>query len=78
MTKVDLLIRNANSIATMNDAREIICDGGWIAIHDGLIVQIGAGNDGQPEAKTIVDATGCLLTPGLVNSHQHLYQNLTR
>ena len=78
MTKVDLLIRNANSIATMNDAREIIHDGGWIAIHDGLIVQIGAGNDGQPEAKTVVDATGCLLTPGLVNSHQHLYQNLTR
>lgn len=78
MTKVDLLIRNANSIATMNDAREIIRDGGWIAIHDGLIVQIGAGNDSQPEAKTVVDATGCLLTPGLVNSHQHLYQNLTR
>ncbi len=78
MTKVDLLIWNANSIATMNDAREIIRDGGWIAIHDGLIVQIGAGNDSQPEAKTVVDATGCLITPGLVNSHQHLYQNLTR
>ena len=78
MNKVDLLITNAKSIATMNDSREVILDNGWLAIQGGLIVQIGTGSTAQPEAITVVDATGCLLTPGLVNSHQHLYQNLTR
>ena len=78
MNKVDLLITNAKSIATMNDSREVIVNNGWLAVQDGLIVQIGTGSTGRPEAATVVDATGCLLTPGLVNSHQHLYQNLTR
>ncbi len=31
-----------------------------------------------PEATTTLDATDCLLTPGLINTHHHLYQNLTR
>ena len=31
-----------------------------------------------PEAATTLDATDCLLTPGLINTHHHLYQNLTR
>ena len=31
-----------------------------------------------PQAGTIIDATGCVVTPGLVNTHHHLYQTLTR
>lgn len=78
MEPVDLLIVNAKSIATMNDEREIIAGNGWLAISNGLIVGIGNATDKQPQATEVIDATGCLVTPGLVNSHQHLYQNLTR
>jgi len=78
MDSVDLLFINARSIATMNDERQIINDAGWIAIRNGLIVAIGDSNQLPPPTAQVIDATGCLITPGLVNSHQHLYQNLTR
>jgi 8-oxoguanine deaminase len=78
METVDLLIVNSQSIATMNDEREIIHDGGWIGIRDGIIVALGNSDQMPPPAEKLFDATGCLMTPGLVNSHQHLYQNLTR
>jgi cytosine/adenosine deaminase-related metal-dependent hydrolase len=78
MEKVDLLITNARSIATMNDTREVISEDGWLAISNGVIAGIGSAADSQPKANSVIDATGCLVTPGLVNSHQHLYQNLTR
>ena len=78
METLDLLIVNSQSIATMNDEREIIRDGGWVGIRDGVIVAIGNSEQIPPPAQMLFDATGCLLTPGLVNSHQHLYQNLTR
>jgi cytosine/adenosine deaminase-related metal-dependent hydrolase len=78
METVDLLIVNSQSIATMNDERQIIRDGGWIGIRDGIIVALGNSDQIPPPAEKLFDATGCLMTPGLVNSHQHLYQNLTR
>ena len=49
---------------------------GWVAITDGLISGVGTG--APPAAATTIDATECLVTPGLVNAHHHLYQNLTR
>lgn len=80
----DLLIKNASHIATMDSERTEIA-GGWVAITDGFISGIGktgAGETGTagspPEAKETLDATDCLLTPGLINTHHHLYQNLTR
>ena len=73
----DLVIRNARLIATVDsDRREIA--GGWIAISGGLIVDIGSSNEQPPTAETVVDATDMLVTPGLVNTHHHLFQNLTR
>lgn len=75
--RADLLVRNARLIATVDDARREI-DGGWVAITDGLISGIGASTDAMPEATVIIDATDCLVTPGLVNTHHHIYQNLTR
>ena len=71
----DLVIHNAELIATVDDDRREI-PGGWIAVRDGLIATTGAGQ--PPEAAERVDASGCLVTPGLVNTHHHLYQNLTR
>lgn len=71
----DLVIANSRCVATMDDAGTEL-DGGWVAITDGLVAAVGAGP--APAAATTLDATDCLVTPGLVNTHHHLYQNLTR
>ena len=71
----DLVIANARCVATMDGARREI-SGGWVAITDGLVSAIGEGP--APEAAKTIDATDCLVTPGLINTHHHLYQNLTR
>lgn len=47
-----------------------------IRIRDGVITETGHGLD--PRGAEIVDGRGCLVTPGLVNTHHHLYQTLTR
>jgi cytosine/adenosine deaminase-related metal-dependent hydrolase len=71
----DLVIRNARCVATLDDARRELA-GGWVAITDGLIEAVGDGE--APAAAETVDASECLVTPGLINTHHHLYQNLTR
>jgi 8-oxoguanine deaminase len=71
----DLVIENARAVATLDAARREI-DGGWVAITRGLIEAVGAG--APPEADETIDASDCLVTPGLVNTHHHLFQNLTR
>ena len=49
---------------------------GWLLVEDGLIAAVGAG--GEPEADERIDLGGAVVTPGLVNTHHHLYQTLTR
>ena len=71
----DLVIANARCVATMDGVRREI-SGGWVAITDGLISGVGDGP--APEAAKAIDATDCLVTPGLINTHHHLYQNQTR
>ncbi len=73
----DLLIRNARLVATMDTARREL-PGGWVAITDGFVEAVGASTDAPPAAAQVLDATDCLVTPGLINTHHHLYQNLTR
>lgn len=53
---------------------------GYVVIDDGLIAAVGGGRAPAPWRADahIVDAGGCLITPGLVNTHHHLYQWLTR
>jgi cytosine/adenosine deaminase-related metal-dependent hydrolase len=75
----DLVIINARWIATVDvDRREI--PGGWIAVRDGRISGVGAGAPPHfpGAAVPVLDATDCLVTPGLINTHHHLFQNLTR
>jgi cytosine/adenosine deaminase-related metal-dependent hydrolase len=72
----DLLIRDAWLVATSDDDHREI-PGGWVAITDGVVASVGEAGDEPPAART-VDASGCLVTPGLVNTHHHIYQNLTR
>ncbi len=68
---------NAGLIATVDDQRREIA-GGWIACTDGLITAIGTSADPVPDAATTIDASDQLVTPGLINAHHHLFQNLTR
>jgi len=56
--------------------REI--DGGWVAISDGRVTDLGGALDAPPAARRTIDAEGCLVTPGLINTHHHLFQNFTR
>jgi cytosine/adenosine deaminase-related metal-dependent hydrolase len=74
------VIKNANVVVTMDDARREISHGA-VAFRDGVIERVGPSNDFTrliAEADTVIDAAGCVLTPGLVNTHHHLYQTLTR
>lgn len=73
----DLLIRNARLVATVDATRREL-PGGWVAVTGGLVEAVGSGTDQAPAATEVVDATDCLVTPGLVNTHHHIYQNLTR
>ena len=73
----DLLISDAELVATVDDDRREIA-GGWVAVTDGLVSGVGGPGDPRQTATRTVDARGCLVTPGLVNTHHHLYQNLTR
>jgi len=74
---VDLLVHNATLVATVDATRREL-PGGWVAAKDGFVVAVGASTDPKPTASQVIDATDCLVTPGLVNTHHHLYQNLTR
>ena len=77
-TTADLLVTGATLVATCDDARRELA-GGWVAITNGLVSGVGAAADPPPPAATAtLDARGCLVTPGLVNTHHHMYQNLTR
>ena len=51
-------------------------ESGWLLVEDGVIAAIGSG--AAPETDERVDLSGTVLTPGLVNTHHHLYQTLTR
>ena len=75
--RADLLVRNALLVATVDSARREL-PGGWVAITNGLISGVGSSLDAPPEAVEVIDASNCLVTPGLINTHHHLYQNLTR
>jgi cytosine/adenosine deaminase-related metal-dependent hydrolase len=75
--RVDLLVTGAELVATVDHARREIA-GGWVAITDGFVSAVGGPGDARPEAATTLDARGCLVTPGLINTHHHIYQNLTR
>lgn len=72
-----LLVRNAELLVTMDDARRHIPDGSLFA-RDGVIEQVGPTHALPPEADLVINARGMVVIPGMVNTHHHLYQTLTR
>ena len=72
-----LLLRNADVLVTMDKERREI-RGGGVYIEDNRIVAVGP-SDGLPDtADEVIDMTGHVVLPGLVNTHHHMYQTLTR
>ena len=74
--KNGILIRQADSILTMDDERRELTNND-IRISEGQITEIGQNLISKGE-KNVINAHGCLITPGLVNTHHHLFQTLTR
>ena len=74
------LLWHADVLVTMNDAREEIRDGA-VLIEDRRIRWVGASDslDAQSaDGAEVIDARCCVVLPGLINCHHHLYQTLTR
>ncbi|MBN1583247.1 MAG: amidohydrolase family protein, partial [Anaerolineae bacterium] len=72
-----MLVRNAMLLATMDDDRQQIENGG-LFVRDGVIEQVAVTDELPAEADCMIDASGMVIIPGLINTHHHLYQTLTR
>lgn len=72
-----LLIKNATVLVTMNDQREEIADGA-VFIRDNVIEQVGPSASLPDTADEVIDARHHVVLPGLINTHHHMYQSLTR
>lgn len=70
----EVLIRGAEAVVTMDAARTELA-GADLLLRDGVIAAVGPG---LASAGEVVEARGCVVTPGLVNTHHHLFQTLTR
>ncbi|WP_340243223.1 8-oxoguanine deaminase [Sulfitobacter pontiacus] len=70
----ELLIRNADYLLTMDEMRRELVSAD-VLLRDGVVVAVGHNLTTEGE---VIEASGCVVTPGLVNTHHHLYQSLTR
>ena len=70
-----ITLYRGGAIVTMDDAGTEH-EQGWVLVDGTTIADVGAGV--EPEADTRVELEGAVVTPGLVNTHHHLYQTLTR
>jgi 8-oxoguanine deaminase len=72
-----LLLRNADLLVTMDEERREVKDGA-ILLRDSVIQAVGRTSDLPGQADRVIDLRGKMVLPGLVNTHHHLYQTLTR
>jgi len=72
-----LLVRNARLLATMDSQRREIPDGS-LFIRDNIIEHVGPTAALPNQADRVIDARDTIVLPGLVNTHHHLFQALTR
>jgi cytosine/adenosine deaminase-related metal-dependent hydrolase len=71
------LLKNALVLATMDDARREI-RGGSVLVDGKKIISVHAAGDPLPDADEVIDCSGHVVMPGLINTHHHMYQSLTR
>ncbi|RBM08801.1 8-oxoguanine deaminase [Novacetimonas cocois] len=72
-----ILLKNVLMLVTMDERRREI-PGGWILIQDRQVARIGTADETPPDATEIIDMAGHVVMPGMVNTHHHMYQTLTR
>lgn len=72
-----LLVKHARVLVTMDDTRREIADGA-VFVRGNVIEQVGLTAELPQDADEVIDAGGCVVLPGLVNTHHHMYQSLTR
>lgn len=72
-----LLIKNAAVLVTMDDERREI-EQGALFVRDNVIEAVGSTADLPETADEVLDLAGHVVLPGLVNTHHHMYQSLTR
>jgi 8-oxoguanine deaminase len=72
-----LLVKHAQVLVTMDGARREIADGAML-VEDGFVVAVGVTADLPDEADEVLDLSGHIVLPGLINTHHHFYQTLTR
>jgi cytosine/adenosine deaminase-related metal-dependent hydrolase len=72
-----LLVKHATLLATMDDADTRIPDGG-LYVEDNVIRQVGPTDTLPPTADQVIDARDRIILPGLINTHHHFFQTLTR
>ncbi len=72
-----LLARNADVLVTMDPSRREI-PGGGLFVRDGVIEAVGPASELPDAADDILDLSGHVVVPGLINTHHHFFQNLTR
>ncbi|MCD6345046.1 MAG: 8-oxoguanine deaminase [Anaerolineae bacterium] len=72
-----LLLKNATLLVTMDDEHHRISAGG-LFVRDNVIEAVGPTAELPATADRVLDAGGMVVLPGLVNTHHHLYQTLTR
>lgn len=72
-----LLVRNAAVLVTMDEEHQEIPDGG-LFIEDGFIRQVAPTDQLPSIADEVLNLSGHLVLPGLINTHHHFYQTLTR
>src|SRR5919202_1882850 len=72
-----LLVRHATLLVSMDDADSCWADGG-LYVEDNVIRQVGPTDELPRQADCVIDARDMVILPGLVNTHHHFYQTLTR
>ena len=72
-----LLIKQAQVVATMNDAEQELTDAS-IFIRDRVIEAVGPSDTLPDTADRVIDARGHVVIPGLINTHHHMVQSLTK
>ena len=77
MPHQSLLIRNIHTLVPMDPENQVL-RGGYIYAENGEIRGVGSGAAGLPKADRVIDGRHAIALPGLVNTHHHLYQTLTR